>query len=378
MIWITGYSSAGKSTVGRRVTKELRDRGYSTVFLDGDQLRAVFGSQFGYEPAQRRELAMVYMRLCSHLAAQGHVVVLSAIAMYDEVTDWMRKMVPRSVQVYLSVPRETRLQRDSKGRGVYQHASAAESTYDGPKRPDLVLANDDGCDVDALGRSIADYFEQRAPDVADIGRRDYWNGYYVRNLAPEVPSPFAQQVAKHLREGQSVLEIGCGNGRDAMFFASLGCRVMGLDPSQAAIDGCRARAAESSLSGVEFFCGGASELADASQTAFEVVYSRFVFHAMTLTEEIQTLRALRKLLQPGGKLYIECRSINDPQAVRGEIISPTERIDGHYRRFIVREELVQRVTEAGFAIDDCIESNGFAKMGDDDPVLIRMTGTRLA
>ena len=69
VVWITGYSSAGKTTVGRLVEAELRRRNHSTVLLDGDDLRSIFSGRWGYDRADRVELARVYFRLCSHLAS---------------------------------------------------------------------------------------------------------------------------------------------------------------------------------------------------------------------------------------------------------------------------------------------------------------------
>ena len=109
---------------------------------------------------------------------------------------------------------------------------------------------------------------------------------------------------------------------------------------------------------------------------FAVIYSRFVLHAMTLAKEKDFLRHAAALLTPGGCLYLECRSINDPLAHQGEIISPTERIAGHYRRFIVLDELQARLQTAGFVIADAVESQGLAQLGADDPVVIRVTARR--
>ncbi len=71
-------------------------------------------------------------------------------------------------------------------------------------------------------------------------------------------------------------------------------------------------------------------------------------------------------------MYLECRSINDPLARLGEVISPTERIHGHYRRFIILAELRQRLEEAGFNVDQALESTGLALYHGEDPVVIRI------
>src|SRR5688572_26059917 len=83
VVWITGYSASGKTTVGRRVELMLRERETSAVFLDGDDLRSILSHKWGYTREDRVGLARVYFRLCSLLASQGIMVVISAVAMYD-------------------------------------------------------------------------------------------------------------------------------------------------------------------------------------------------------------------------------------------------------------------------------------------------------
>ena len=58
------------------------------------------------------------------------------------------------------------------------------------------------------------------------------------------------------------------------------------------------------------------------------------------------------------------------------MLSPTERIAGHYRRFIVLEDLVARLEAEEFAIEEIVESAGLAVHGTDDPVVIRAFARR--
>src|SRR5215213_6367505 len=84
------------------------------------------------------------------------------------------------------------------------------------------------------------------PDVRATpeGRTDYWDEYYAARstMVRRLPSQFAVFVAGELEGRHRIIELGCGNGRDSMFFASHGHEVVAVDASQAAIDGCRALA----------------------------------------------------------------------------------------------------------------------------------------
>jgi adenylylsulfate kinase-like enzyme/SAM-dependent methyltransferase len=369
VIWISGYSASGKTTVGRRVEAMLRDDGVAAVLLDGDDLRSIFAGRWGYSREERIELARVYFRLCSNLAAQGLTVVISAVAMYDDVRAWLKENVSGAVEVFLDVPEAERRERDRTTKGLYDQIGPQNAMYDEPRAPDLVVANYDDVTAEAAAREIVDHVQGAGfARTADHGRRDHWQSFYARANAPQEPSSFAMSVAATLKSTDDLLEVGCGNGRDASYFASLGLRVLALDPSQNAIE---AAGRSHAVDGLSFFTGRISDL-PVDSGSFDAVYSRFSLHAMTPDEEDKFLVHALARLRPGGNLFVECRSINDPLARKGEIISKTERILGHYRRFIVPEELRAKLDALGFRIDKFEESAGLAKFGDDDPVVIRL------
>lgn len=375
VLWITGYSAAGKTTVARKVVASLKRQGVTPVFLDGDDLRSIFANQFGYSREERVELAKIYFRLCSHLASQGVTVVISAVAMYDEVRAWIRANVPGSVEVFLDVPAEVRLDRDGRTKNVYGKLGSNEGLYDAPRSADLVVANHGGVTPDEAAETISKFFLALRGRARDHNRSEHWNAYYQTASAPKNASSWAASVARRL-DGLSVrlLEVGCGNGRDASFFASEGHAVTAVDMSEGAIAKCKV---DHEGSGVDFHAGTLDAVAPRLGGGFDVVYSRFCLHAMTRDEEAAFISGARDQLRPEGTIFIECRSINDPLARKGEVISPTERIHGHYRRFIVRDELRDALQGAGFRVVDEVESAGLAVHGDDDPVVIRMVAQRV-
>jgi|TARA_B100001750_G_scaffold233214_1_gene233162 SAM-dependent methyltransferase len=201
------------------------------------------------------------------------------------------------------------------------------------------------------------------------GLINHWDQYYKKDNVPAFPSSFAEYVANKLINQQTILEVGCGNGRDAIFLASQGHLVTGLDRSGEAIELCKKLYSDDSL---KFFFGTITDIAKINKKKYDLIYSRFVIHAMSLNEEIKTLNMSHKLLSKDGQLFIECRSIKDPLSCKGDILSNTERIEGHYRRFIILEEFKERLVKVGFKIIKTIESNGLAKFGKDDPVVIRI------
>lgn len=147
LIWITGLSAAGKTTVALALSKMLDSLGVHPVLLDGDQLRNIFGNVFGYDDSSRRNLAFCYSRLCKSLVDQGLFVICSTIAMYDEVRKENANTIERYIEVYLKVPYKVRSERDPKGlykkakEGELQNFSGENELFEEPKNPHIIVEN---------------------------------------------------------------------------------------------------------------------------------------------------------------------------------------------------------------------------------------------
>ena len=159
--WLTGLSGAGKTTIGRLWHEELRRSGVPAVFLDGDELRQVFGDDLGFTEADRRKSAMRNARLCALLSRQGLTVVCCTISMFDAVREWNRANIPGYYEVYLEASMDTLRRRDQKG--LYSqnadNVAGVGLQVELPEAPDLVLDNNGDRtpeeQVERLGRAAA-------------------------------------------------------------------------------------------------------------------------------------------------------------------------------------------------------------------------------
>lgn len=160
VVWITGLSGAGKSTVARALGERLSQRNISFVLLDGDEMREVLGRTQATTPEERRELAGIYGRLARNLANQGHVVICATISMFHDVRDWNRANIRNYFEVYLRVPQDQLVGRDAKG--LYARAAGEphggdkvgalvglNSDFEEPRNPDLVIDNFGGTSATA-------------------------------------------------------------------------------------------------------------------------------------------------------------------------------------------------------------------------------------
>lgn len=205
-----------------------------------------------------------------------------------------------------------------------------------------------------------------SPPPLHTGFVEYWDRFYSTK-EPMEPSNFAKYVAgAWFPKPVKLLEIGCGNGRDSVFFASLGHQVTGLDLSARAIEQCQKQCQSATFVRGDF---SRFEFDD----TFDVVYSRFTLHSVDDETEKLTLANVYRHLKPGGLFVVEARSIYDELCGRGERITDREWIyNNHYRRFLDPADFLNHTRAAGFQPAYMLMAKGLAPWEDLDPVVIRM------
>ena len=205
-------------------------------------------------------------------------------------------------------------------------------------------------------------------EVMRDARTEYWDDYYAAKGTPirRLPSQFAAFVAGELEGRHRVIELGCGDGRDAMFFASYGHDVIGIDASHAAIDACRRLAA--TLGEDASFLVSRIDASDLSArvrgaSGPRVVYARFFLHAITEAEEGSLLDLAASLADPGDLLAVEYRTIRDSSGAKVT--------ESHFRRYVLPAAFEAKALGHGFDVTYTVEGFGFAKYRQDDAYVAR-------
>ena len=148
VVWLIGLSGSGKTTLGQELYRLLKTDHPNTVFLDGDEIRAIFGDSLGHTVEDRRRNAERIMRLCDYLNRQGIHVVCAILSIFHESQRWNREHLQDYFEVSIEAPLEQLQARDAKGLyravacGDLKNVVGVDIPFPPPYQPDVVVRND--------------------------------------------------------------------------------------------------------------------------------------------------------------------------------------------------------------------------------------------
>ena len=148
IIWFTGLSASGKSTIANALDLELNKRGLRTYILDGDNVRMGLNKDLGFSPESRKENIRRISEVAKLFADSGTIVMTAFISPYREDRKSAREVIGSDyVEVFVNTPVEECINRDPKG--LYKKAIAGEikgftgidAPYEEPLNPEINLEN---------------------------------------------------------------------------------------------------------------------------------------------------------------------------------------------------------------------------------------------
>jgi bifunctional enzyme CysN/CysC len=150
VIWLTGLSGSGKSTIAAELERQLFDQGRQVYWVDGDNLRLGLSHDLGFSEKDRAENIRRAGELARHFADAGTILILSLISPSTASRNAVRERVEsgRFIEVYVNAPLNVCAERDPKG--LYKKAKAGEiqnftgisAPYDIPDKPEIELRTD--------------------------------------------------------------------------------------------------------------------------------------------------------------------------------------------------------------------------------------------
>ncbi len=166
IVWCTGLSGSGKSTVARRVEQLLLERGLQAYVLDGDNVRFGLNKDLGFSPEDRTENIRRIGEVAKLFADSATITVTAFISPYRKDRDAVREIMPegRFIEALIDAPLEVCEARDPKGlykkarSGIIPNFTGISAPYEAPLNAELTVITADRT-VDQSAQQVLDYLE---------------------------------------------------------------------------------------------------------------------------------------------------------------------------------------------------------------------------
>lgn len=145
VVWLTGLSGAGKTTIAEAIIRAAKPRLPELVLIDGDVIRELFGATLGFHEEARKEQISRIQRLALFLARQNISVIVAALYSHPDLLRWNRANLPGYFEIYVDTPLATVEERDTKGLyskarlGEVQNVVGVDVPWHAPEHPDMVI-----------------------------------------------------------------------------------------------------------------------------------------------------------------------------------------------------------------------------------------------
>jgi len=211
VVWLTGLSGAGKSTIAQRLQQELAALGRPAEILDGDEVRTHLSAGLGFSKEDRDTNIRRIGYVARVLARNGGVAITAAISPYREVRDELRSLTPGFFEVYVRCSLEELVRRDVKGlyaralRGEITNFTGVNDPYEEPPNAEVTVDTD---------RESVEASVDRILDA--LARRGYVN------LAAADRTPTGDELAEALARAASLpaIEVSARDHADAYMLAT--------------------------------------------------------------------------------------------------------------------------------------------------------------
>jgi adenylylsulfate kinase len=168
VLWLTGLSGAGKTTLAQKLEKKLHAQGIRTYLLDGDIIRKGLSSDLGFSPEDREEHIRRIGEVSGLFVDAGVVVIAAVVSPYSRDRETARKLVGKGefVEIYVKCPLEVCRKRDVKGfyekaaKGLVSQFTGIDAPYEAPENPEIVVETD-RLSVSQCVEKIAEYLKEK-------------------------------------------------------------------------------------------------------------------------------------------------------------------------------------------------------------------------
>ncbi len=166
ILWLTGLSGAGKTTIANRVAQKLQKQNYKVEVLDGDVVRTHLCAGLGFSKQDRDTNVRRIGFVANLLSRNGIIVIVAAISPYREVREELKKTSTNFIEVYVQAPLAVCEFRDVKGlyakakAGEIKHFTGISDPYEEPLNPEIICQTDKFTPEQCV-KQVLDYLERQ-------------------------------------------------------------------------------------------------------------------------------------------------------------------------------------------------------------------------
>lgn len=162
ILWLTGLSGAGKTTIARGIECKLKERDCLVEILDGDEIRSHLSKELGFTKEDRNTNIRRIGFVANLLSRNGIVAIVAAISPYRDIRDEIRRMSKNFIEVYVDTPLEVCEARDIKGlyakarSGEIKNLTGIADPYEPPINPEIICRTTKESIEECINKVIAE------------------------------------------------------------------------------------------------------------------------------------------------------------------------------------------------------------------------------
>lgn len=150
VIWLTGLSGSGKSTIAKGLEKKLHEQGFLSMLLDGDNLRTGLNKNLGFSEEDRLENIRRVAEVCKLFLSNGIITLSCFIAPTHSIRKMAKDIIGHEdfIEVYVNCPLQVAEDRDVKGlykkarKGEIKNFTGIDAPFEAPDDPDMEIKTD--------------------------------------------------------------------------------------------------------------------------------------------------------------------------------------------------------------------------------------------
>lgn len=228
VIWLTGLSGSGKSTIANELENKLFKLGYRTYVLDGDNIRSGLNKDLGFSDSHRKENIRRISEVAKLMADAGMITITAFISPFEEERNKAKEILNYNlVEVFVKTSLDICIQRDTKGlykkalSGEIKNFTGIDSPYEEPKNPNVVVEAGE-CSIEECVNTIYEYLLNNSFINKTISTLDktktialdfdgvihkYSSGFKGLDNVYDIPMEGCEEALAKLKESGFILKI---------------------------------------------------------------------------------------------------------------------------------------------------------------------------